>query len=106
MLAKKYKLPLQHFAGQSGAVSRSPYFTVRQFPAGVSHSRFGAVVSKKVSGKAVSRNRLKRLIYDSAAQWLSQLPVRDYVIIASPRVAPLSREEVSRQLRQCLPSSN
>lgn len=106
MLAKKYKLPLQNFTGSSGLVSRSPYFTVKQFPAGTSHSRFGAVVSKKVSGKAVGRNRLKRFIYDSAAQWLSQLPVRDYVIIAAPRSAPLSREDVSRQLKSCLPFSN
>ena len=101
MLAKKYKLPLQSFAGKSGNKSlRTPYFAIKVFSAIKAYSRFGAVISAKVSKKAVDRNRIRRSIF----QWLqihqSQLPVADYVIIVFPEAARLPEEAISIQLRK------
>lgn len=37
---------------------------VRQLPNNFEYSRFGVVISKKVSASAVIRNKIKRIIFD------------------------------------------
>ncbi len=37
---------------------------IRQLPNNFNYSRFGVVISKKVSASAVVRNKIKRIIFD------------------------------------------
>jgi len=65
MLAKKYKLPIQSFLAKKPKVTgKTNFFMVRQLPNNFDYSRFGVVISKKVSASAVVRNKIKRIIFD------------------------------------------
>lgn len=99
MIAKKFKLPIQNFVGQSGKIVRSPYFTLKIFSTQNSFSRFGLVISKKVDASAVKRNKLKRLVFDFIQKIGEKLPVNDYLIIVSPSVSKLSNKQIEREIR-------
>lgn len=59
MLPRDFRLPPTQ-RSRPLATFRSPLFSGKVFPTALPHSRFGFVVSKKVSPKAVARNRVKR----------------------------------------------
>lgn len=59
MLSKVYRLPLKQSTTPLYS-QRTPYFVVKVFSNTLSTPRFGFIVSKKVSGEAVVRNRSKR----------------------------------------------
>lgn len=64
----------------------SPFFSIKFVPApGV--GRFTVVVSTKVFKKAVSRNRLKRIIREHLRKNLDKFKKGDYVIVARPKVS-------------------
>lgn len=48
----------------------------------LSHGRLGIIVSKRVSKKAVTRNRIKRTIRESFRLWQERIKGFDIVIIA------------------------
>lgn len=50
--------------------------------------RLGITVSKRVSKRAVDRNRIKRVVRDSFRRHCRQLPAGDYVIVAKPVKLP------------------
>lgn len=65
MVAKKYKLPIQSFLAKKPKVTgKTDFFMIRQLPNNFDYSRFGVVISKKVSPSAVVRNKIKRIIFD------------------------------------------
>lgn len=65
MLAKKYKLPVKEFLDKKPRISgRTKFFLVRILLNNLKFSRFGVVISKKVSPSAVVRNKIKRIIFD------------------------------------------
>ena len=45
-------------------VLKTDFFMVRQLPNNYDYSRFGVVISKKVSTSAVVRNKVKRTFFD------------------------------------------
>lgn len=51
------------------------------------HARIGLAVSRRVSKKAVERNRIKRLIRESFRQHQHQLGTIDYIVIAKSSAA-------------------
>jgi len=64
--------------------------------------RLGVVASKRV-GKAVSRNRVKRLIKESFRHHVDGLEsTGEFVIVARPRAASCSYDEISRAVEELL----
>ncbi len=53
-------------------------------------SRLGLVVSKRVSKRAVDRNRLKRIARDSFRRWRERLPCVDLVLIPRASAVPIA----------------
>jgi ribonuclease P protein component len=60
--------------------------------------RLGLVVSKRVSKRAVDRNRLKRLSRDSFRRWCERLPCVDLVLIPRASAVPIAGRDLLRDL--------
>lgn len=65
----------------------TPHFACHLAPNGQGHPRLGLAVSRKVSKKAVQRNRLKRVIRESFRRHRCQLGAGDYVVVAKSGAA-------------------
>jgi ribonuclease P protein component len=67
MLAKRYRLPATFFKSQPATrpeKRENDFFTARRYHSCRAYSRFAVVVSKKVAPLAVTRTRLRRLVYE------------------------------------------
>lgn len=61
-------------------------------------SRFGIIVSKKISKKAVLRNRIKRMLREVIKNSLKKIRAgSDILIIANPRLTEIGSGELERQ---------
>lgn len=80
-------------------VGKNEYLTVlyrqvvdEQFP------RFAIMVSKKIANKAVTRNRIRRLIFDQLQPKLTTYQPGHYVMIVHKDLCLLSTKELSHLL--------
>jgi ribonuclease P protein component len=64
-------------------------FSVRYRPNGLDHARLGLAISKRVSKRAVDRNRLKRLVRESFRRVRQQLPPVDLMVMAREQALSL-----------------
>lgn len=62
------------------------------------YPRLGLVVSKKVSKKAVQRNRIKRRIREAFRHSQEQLADMDFIVIANPGISGEANGVLSREL--------
>jgi ribonuclease P protein component len=90
---------------QHGKKLVTSMFILYVLPGPEPHSRLGMAVSKRV-GRAVVRNRVKRLIRELFRQHKARLrPPCDVVFVARPRAAGASLNEYTQQfqtlLRRC-----
>ena len=69
---------------QSGARSSNPYFSLYACHNALPHPRLGIAVSRKVSRRAVVRNRIKRQIRESFRQQQAQIAGLDVVVVGKP----------------------
>lgn len=89
------------------------FFTVTARPNDRACARLGLAVSLKVTGNAVARNRLRRIVRDSFRLHQHMLPAADIVVAARPRVREASGEHLRASLaglwkkvaKQCAGSS-
>ena len=93
-------------SGQFAAVSRegTTYHgrlaVLKALPNGLDQTRYGFIVSRRV-GKAVVRNRVKRLLRESTRQMAIQ-PGWDVVFIARPAAAEASYQDMKSTVRGLL----
>lgn len=62
------------------------------------YPRLGLVVSKKVSKKAVQRNRIKRQIREAFRYSQGQLSDMDFIVVASPGISGETNGVLNREL--------
>lgn len=72
----------------------SPSLTVLARDNSLNHPRLGLVVPKKALHKAVSRNRIKRLIRNTFRLNQNDLPYLDYVVIAKNPIDKMLNIEI------------
>lgn len=80
--------------------TRDGIFTVYAKPNTLAHLRLGLVVSRKVSLKAVVRNRVKRQVRESARCHQQQLGGMDLVVIARRGAAAAPGAAVNTSLER------
>jgi ribonuclease P protein component len=73
-------------------------FSVRYRPNGLGHARLGLAISKRVSKRAVERNRIKRLLRESFRRVQRQLPPIDLVVMARETAAGLPGPELLAEI--------
>jgi ribonuclease P protein component len=67
---------------KGGQRSQDGLFSMHARPNGLPHARLALAVSRRVSLKAVVRNRIKRLVRESFRQTQATLPGLDIVVVA------------------------
>jgi ribonuclease P protein component len=75
-------------------------FTILSRSNDLGWARLGLAVSRKVSPRAVVRNRIKRMVRESFRQHQDQLGQLDLVVIGKPAAAARSRTELTRSLER------
>lgn len=74
------------------------YFRIHHAPS--DQPRLGMAVSRRVSLRAVVRNRIRRQIRETFRLRRAQLPARDFVVLARPEAAGLDRQALRQSLEQ------
>lgn len=114
MLPKKYRLPSFQFASvkSHGQLLQSPLFGVlvslspREASGEVGPSRFGFIVSTKISNKATVRNRLRRLLSEALLPLLPHLPPgHDYLVLAKTKLINQPLDHIRQTFHAILTSS-
>jgi len=77
------------------------YFGVVLAPMAASHPRLGLVVTRRL-GKAVERNRVKRVLREFFRRHKTGLPAVDLVIMAKKGAAALAYHQVEEELGRLL----
>ena len=73
-------------------------FSVRYRQNELGHARMGLAISKRVSKRAVERNRIKRLARESFRRIRNDLPAVDLVLMAREQAAGLPGTELLAEL--------
>ena len=106
MLPSPYKFTKEDFGKveEKGKVYQFEDFGVSVFKREDQHpSRFGMIVSKKISKDAVDRNRIKRALREAIRQSLWQTKKGASVLfLTKTTIAKKSTEEIMRQIRESL----
>jgi ribonuclease P protein component len=99
MLKKDFRLRKQKDFDRvfgSGSFFSQGFLALKTVPNGLPSSRFGFIVSNKVSKKAVSRNRIKRLLRESVRLSFEQIkPGFDIAVMARADISKKSFVEVN-----------
>ena len=101
MLAKKYKLNIAEFIKKRPTfVKKGPFFAVKIVANGLSYSRFGVVVGKKVDKRATERNKIKRLFYRTINERKIQyVPGYDVMVMVYPEIKQFAKEDIAKILK-------
>ena len=84
-----------------GQTCRGPYLMIKVLKNELSINRLGIVVSKKVSKKAVTRNKIKRWIRYLFSQELFQLkPGYDIMVITYPKIRNQEYKTIKENLME------
>lgn len=99
MLAKKYKLPVGDFFKKKLKKKKSDFFDVFFSESGLKFSRFGVLIGKKFSAKAVERNKFKRIVFETVRKKeFFKKPGKDVLISLFPIAKKASREEFEKKI--------
>jgi len=113
MLNKKHRLNLRFhrdYLHSQGVVKHSPLFTVVHTPQHILEqetaphfSRFSVLLSKKLTKKAATRNKLKRRLHEIIRTNLDSLPSkRDILIIPKKQTLRKTYSELETSLLQII----
>ena len=99
MLAKEFRLPLKTAKNQGFNSLKGDYFVFKKGKNNLLHSRFGVIISGKILKSAVKRNKVKRIVFNYVRiNKLHLVPGYDFVLIALPSAARVSKKEIEAEL--------
>lgn len=107
MLAKKFRIGNRNRIEQilkKGRIFRQRLLSLRYLLSGKANSRFSVIVSKKLSRKAVERNRVKRRVYEAIHRNFpaSDKKCYDIVVLVSPGALKTPYETLEKEILFCM----
>ncbi|MFA6897347.1 MAG: ribonuclease P protein component [Patescibacteria group bacterium] len=110
MLNKEFRLRKQkdfdRVFGKGGSFFSQDFLALKVAPNDFACSRFGFIVSNKISKSAVKRNRIKRLLRESVRlRWAQIKPGFDVALMARADVSERSFEDVDKAVDSLLKKS-
>lgn len=88
---------------KNGKLFQSPFFGLIFISKKRAPSRFGIVVSNKISKRATARNRAKRLLRQAIRKnMIEVLPGFDVVFLAKKKILEALPQEIEKQTRELL----
>ena len=109
MLPSIYRLPRQEFPFtlKSGKKIHTPALTIVYYPSTLVLSRFGIIVSSKVSKSAVKRNQIKRRLRAVVVSSLTKLKTpADIILIANPPITNSSYQSLADTIYEMFSSNH
>ncbi|MEX2014268.1 MAG: ribonuclease P protein component [Parcubacteria group bacterium] len=102
MLPKKSRIPRKLFKPLLGSRQffNSEHFSLRTAESG--NARLSVSVSKKVSKKAVVRNRVRRRVYSAARELMPSLPSKLFLLAAKSGALKIKGESLKLELADLL----
>lgn len=107
MIAKNFRIPRERIAYilNKGKEGSSRLFIIRFLKNNESFPRFRTVISKKISAKAVKRNRLRRQIYEAVRIGLKESKLKDsldIILIPKKKITESQYEDISTDIKNIL----
>ncbi|MBI4994003.1 ribonuclease P protein component [Candidatus Wolfebacteria bacterium] len=106
MLAKKFRLQIQNWLNDRNKKifsRKSEFFIIKSSSNNLGFSRFGVIISKKVSKSAVRRNKIKRIIFNFIRlNKLHEIGGKDAAITVLPAAGQLEKTELETNLKRLL----
>lgn len=85
---------------EGGKYSNAQHFSLKSARGGGKPARIAVSVSKKVSKKAVVRNKIRRRAYSALSALISRIDPGLYLVSAKPGAEKLGRKELEGELKQ------
>ncbi len=109
MLAKTYRLSKNkdfEKVFSKGKSFKAKYIFLKILKNNLSFSRFGFIISKKVSKKSVERHKIKRRMSDVVRSKIKEIKEGwDIVIMANPQIKEKSYQEIEAAIEDVLKSA-
>lgn len=109
MLPKNYRFPLRTdftSAKKKGKIFQDKLFgliVADQLPGAAANSRFAFIVSKKISKKAVQRNRIRRILSEQVRLLLPKIkPGFDNIFLVKKDILGKTSADVGREVKEIL----
>ena len=104
MLAKKNKLPTRKlkYTLKKGDLSYSKFFVIRKTDSNEEKKHFTTIVSKKISKKAVTRNKLRRQIFEAIRLNLESAELQQTIFIPKRNISNATFQEIEHDIKQFL----
>jgi len=111
MLARQFNLKGKESferVERKGNIFQSDSFGIASYKRGdKENSKFGFVVSTKISGQAVHRNRVKRAMSETIRHLLTEIKDGyDFVFLAKQSVTKKSTDEIMKEVHSSLKKAN
>lgn len=107
MIAKKYRIEREKISYilKKGKSYKSSLFIVRFKKNNKENPRFAVIISKKISAKAVIRNKLKRQIYEAIRNKLKTTEIKenlDIILIPKKTTKNYEYQEIEKDMESIL----
>lgn len=105
MLAKKFRFKIQEWLKEKRKITtrRSDFFIIKSRTNDLLFNRFGTIINGKVSRSAVSRNKIKRTIFNFIRLKKKHKQAgNDVLIIVLPQASGLTKLEIEKELEKIL----
>ena len=100
MLAKHKRVPVSRFHARPLKIASGARLTLRYLGSADGEKRAAVLVPRGIAKNAVTRNRLRRLIFHALeAQW-NELPPGDLVAVVKPGAARAAKEAFDEEVRE------